>query len=86
MLGIISVTFLVVCLSVLTFSSGKRGPKPRAADLFFACLYATPGILAIVIKRAPPILPNHCKTCGYNLTGNVSGKCSECGTAISNSD
>ncbi len=23
----------------------------------------------------------HCKSCGYNLTGNVSGVCPECGTA-----
>ncbi|HVP13635.1 MAG TPA: hypothetical protein VMV94_20845 [Phycisphaerae bacterium] len=23
-----------------------------------------------------------CKTCGYNLTGNTSGRCPECGTAI----
>jgi hypothetical protein len=24
--------------------------------------------------------PNLCKVCGYDLTGNVSGRCSECGT------
>jgi hypothetical protein len=24
----------------------------------------------------------HCQTCGYNLTGNVSGACPECGTAV----
>jgi hypothetical protein len=24
----------------------------------------------------------HCQRCGYNLTGNVSGVCPECGTAI----
>ncbi len=24
----------------------------------------------------------HCLKCGYDLTGNVTGKCSECGTAI----
>ncbi len=27
--------------------------------------------------RLPP--PGHCQSCGYNLTGNVSGKCPECG-------
>ena len=27
-------------------------------------------------RRIPP---GHCQRCGYNLTGNVSGKCSECG-------
>jgi hypothetical protein len=24
--------------------------------------------------------PGHCRTCGYDLTGNVSGVCPECGT------
>lgn len=24
----------------------------------------------------------HCKQCGYNLTGNVSGVCPECGTKV----
>jgi len=27
-------------------------------------------------------LPGHCRRCGYNLTGNVSGRCPECGTEI----
>lgn len=27
---------------------------------------------------------NRCEKCGYNLTGNTSGTCPECGTAISN--
>ena len=26
------------------------------------------------------VLPDHCRACGYNLTGNVSGICPECGT------
>jgi hypothetical protein len=26
--------------------------------------------------------PRHCQTCGYDLTGNVSGICPECGTPI----
>ncbi len=29
-----------------------------------------------------PIPPGHCQKCGYNLTGNVSGRCPECGTAV----
>jgi hypothetical protein len=28
-------------------------------------------------RRTPP---GHCQNCGYNLTGNVTGRCSECGT------
>jgi hypothetical protein len=31
--------------------------------------------------RVPP--PGHCKKCGYNLCGNLSGVCPECGTAKS---
>ncbi len=28
------------------------------------------------------ILPGHCGACGYDLTGNVSGVCPECGSSI----
>jgi len=30
-------------------------------------------------RRIPP---GHCRRCGYDLTGNTSGICSECGTMI----
>jgi hypothetical protein len=33
-------------------------------------------------RRIPP---GHCQTCGYNLTGNVSGVCPECGTNVTRS-
>ena len=26
--------------------------------------------------------PGHCRKCGYDLTGHVSGKCPECGTEV----
>jgi hypothetical protein len=29
-----------------------------------------------------PVQPGVCRKCGYNLTGNVSGVCPECGTVI----
>ena len=29
-------------------------------------------------RRIPP---GHCQKCGYNLTGNTSGRCPECGKA-----
>jgi hypothetical protein len=34
-------------------------------------------------RRIPP---GHCRKCGYNLTGNVSGRCPECGTPMSTGD
>lgn len=36
------------------------------------------GILFYLDRRRIP--PGHCLTCGYDLTGNVSGICPECGT------
>jgi hypothetical protein len=26
--------------------------------------------------------PGHCRSCGYDLTGNVSGRCPECGAPV----
>lgn len=34
------------------------------------------------LLRKPTSLPGHCRACGYNLTGNVSGICPECGGRI----
>ena len=45
-------------------------------------LASVPGVVAIAHPRRPSNSPGHCKTCGYNLTGNVSGKCSECGAPV----
>ena len=36
--------------------------------------------LAHRLRRRPP--PGLCRRCGYNLTGNVSGNCPECGDPI----
>lgn len=44
---------------------------------FVLALVATPVVFGAVRRRRIP--PGHCQKCGYNLTGNVSGCCSECG-------
>ena len=36
----------------------------------------------ILWRRDRRIPPGHCQECGYNLTGNVTGVCSECGMKI----
>ena len=36
--------------------------------------------LALRIRRRRRTAPGHCPACGYNLTGNTSGVCPECGT------
>ena len=43
-----------------------------------------PTVLAWRRLRRP--LPGHCQKCGYDLTGNVTGKCSECGSRLGSDD
>ncbi len=43
---------------------------------------AVGGGLLILACREVPILAGHCQRCGYNLTGNTSGICPECGDCI----
>jgi hypothetical protein len=42
-------------------------------------LATTTAVLWWLDRRRIP--PGHCRHCGYNLTGNTSGRCPECGTA-----
>lgn len=44
------------------------------------------GLVALALLlwlRRGTSVAGHCRTCGYNLTGNVTGVCSECGAAAS---
>ena len=34
------------------------------------------------LRRAQRLDGGHCQSCGYDLTGNVSGVCPECGVRI----
>lgn len=77
--GVISV--LCVVIGFLTLWAIERKP-PTVDALCGLCLLAFPGMLAIIFVRPPKLQPGHCKACGYDLTGNVSGRCSECGMPI----
>ncbi len=46
----------------------------------FLLVALTPDFLFWRDRRRPQ--PGHCLTCGYNLAGNVSGVCPECGAAV----
>ena len=47
--------------------------------MIFATLALVTGILWWLDRRIPP---GHCQKCGYDLTGNVSGRCPECGADV----
>jgi hypothetical protein len=44
--------------------------------------FTVPVMLIIWWPSRPGIPPGHCRKCGYNLTGNTSGRCPECGTSV----
>ncbi|MBN1512037.1 MAG: hypothetical protein JXB13_08480 [Phycisphaerae bacterium] len=47
---------------------------------FVSLVFAIPTAILWYLDRRPP--KGHCQKCGYNLTGNVSGVCPECGHSI----
>jgi len=51
----------------------------RFSSLFLSVSFPT--VAMFLLSRRERITGN-CLSCGYNLTGNVSGRCPECGVAI----
>jgi len=60
-------------------------PPPALYAIHHAALAAplAAATLALAVQRLRPgPRPGHCRRCGYDLTGNVSGRCPECGTDV----
>ena len=61
-----------------------RGPySSLILPIWVLVIVAAIGISFSMLRRLRRARPGCCNSCGYNLTGNVSGRCPECGTAIS---
>ena len=67
---------------------GQAGHGPGRERTVFVPLWIPLLLVAIPTAflwwrdRRRRIPPGHCRKCGYNLTGNVSGVCSECGEKV----
>ena len=51
-------------------------------SLTITSLFMLAGFGLGALTRRRKFRPGFCESCGYNLTGNVSGRCPECGTPI----
>lgn len=76
--------FFVPSLGTFHFQMGPRGGAVQVPHLVLMVLAVLPivGIAARKAHRAATQTPGKCRHCGYDLTGNTSGICPECGTAI----
>jgi hypothetical protein len=66
-------------LLVTIWPSASRSAFTLPLWLVFVPLIIPTALLWWGYRRFPA---GHCQNCGYNLTGNVSGVCTECGTPI----
>ena len=80
----------VINLPVVVGAQSIFGPHPDAPwrDLLVAVCgsvgWALVGCyVAMCVRRWRDFKRSHCMECGYNLTGNVSGVCPECGEPVS---
>ena len=81
-------------LDYLESSGSSVGRLLRTFDVvvfcvFFGATVCGPFLGVWMIRSSGPRRPRfpigQCQSCGYNLTGNVSGVCSECGTPTATS-
>jgi hypothetical protein len=71
----IMISILIVLATISELGEYFPWPLPVGVPLLIV-------LYDIRLKRSPRYPNGHCQTCGYNLTGNVSGRCSECGSQI----
>lgn len=89
--GVHAVTYsvLMVLLFGLLGFEYSLGGAPQDGMAIAIGLYIVPQGLSLLLsihtyRRLRSLKPpRHCRNCGYNLTGNESGVCPECGTSLS---
>ncbi|MDM7999702.1 MAG: hypothetical protein QUS33_06815 [Dehalococcoidia bacterium] len=60
----------------------SNGVREAMVPLWLLLVIVAPPTAYLWLRDRRGIPIGHCQKCGYNLTGNVSGVCSECGERI----
>ena len=69
-------------LSKIFLADGRQAGPDWQFDMPFWCLLLLAGVPTYILWRRDRVPEGYCKTCYYDLTGNESGVCPECGTKI----
>ena len=83
--NLLFIVVLAVCLLMLRAQTPGRSFTPLVVVMSMAVVgYLLPVVCSLLFKawRARDKPSGYCTRCAYDLRGNVSGKCPECGTAI----
>ena len=76
-----AISLLIILTRIISFPWSWRYIDDVYLEiLFFAVFIPSVILLFRDFRRVYP--PSRCPKCGYNLTGNVSGICPECGERI----
>jgi predicted RNA-binding Zn-ribbon protein involved in translation (DUF1610 family) len=78
--GVYGPTYGLTMPIVDNFSIGIGDTGIFAIPLWIFLL--PPLALAVFLSRRRRFPEHHCQSCGYDLTGNISGVCPECGTDV----
>ena len=65
-----------------TCAQSTQGTWKEVVIPFWFAFALAATAFVLLWRRARRLPPGHCRGCGYNLTGNVSGRCPECGRAV----
>lgn len=70
---------VIVAMTVHNPDEMTEPPAPCCNFVLLAFLITTTGM---IWQRKPMCPFNHCQQCDYDLTGNISGVCPECGKTV----
>ena len=85
MAGTVTVGCVLALIFGLSFAFDRLGlPHEFLVPTAFLALLVPVVFMGFFkrLRKRPRYSAGHCRVCGYNLTGNVTGICPECGTSF----